>query len=279
MAGRCRRAIGCRRRASSRARRASHRSSVVRAYEELAALGYLASRCGAYSTVRAARPRATGGTLSAPRPCSTGAALVAPCGAAARADQSPADRDRGGKIASRRPRFLPADRGRGSRATPSCGAASRAVWSRRAGRRSTTATPGYLPLREAIARRLRTHGINASADEILVTGGSQQALDLVLRTLTRPGDRVAVEAPTYSMAHPLLRLHDVEVAEVPMRGDGLDLDALDAACAERRPALVYSIPNFHNPTGITTPRPTASACWPFARSTACPSWRTGSRRR
>lgn len=111
---------------------------------------------------------------------------------------------------------------------------------------------GVPALREVIARRLCTHGIQATPEEVLVTPGSQPALDLVLRTLTRPGDSVVVEAPTYSMAHPLLLLHGLHVIEVPMLADGVDLDALERAVAAHRPKLVYTMPNFQNPTGITT---------------------------
>lgn len=111
---------------------------------------------------------------------------------------------------------------------------------------------GTPALREAIAMRLRTHGIETTSEEVLVTPGSQPALDLVLRTLTRPGDTVVVEAPTYSMAHPLLGMHDLRVLEVPMLADGVDLDSLAQTVAAHRPKLVYTMPNFQNPTGITT---------------------------
>jgi DNA-binding transcriptional MocR family regulator len=63
---------------------------------------------------------------------------------------------------------------------------------------------------------------------------------------------VVVEAPTYGHALPLFRLHGVTLQSVPMRADGMDLDALARILARRHPALVYTIPNFHNPTGITT---------------------------
>jgi len=84
-----------------------------------------------------------------------------------------------------------------------------------------------------------------------VTSGAQQAIDLVLRVLTRPGDRIVVESPTYSDALRLFQLHGLRVLDVPMLEDGMDLGRLERRLRER-PKLVYTIPNFHNPTGITS---------------------------
>jgi len=227
-----------------------NRTTVFRAYQELWARGYLESRPGSYSTVR--RPGQLPARGTVPQPAQVRWNELAP----------PRNRELVGAL-----KDLPSRPGKGDGLIDfSSLMADRDLCPaddlRRAVKHVLVSQgkdllgygdpQGYRPLREAIAQRLRTHGVTASADEILVTGGSQQALDLVLRTFTRPGDRVAVEAPTYSMAHPLLRLHDVEVAEVPMRPDGLDLDVLTAVCAERRPVLVYTIPTFHNPTGTTT---------------------------
>jgi DNA-binding transcriptional MocR family regulator len=111
---------------------------------------------------------------------------------------------------------------------------------------------GYTPLREVIARRMQVHGITAASDEILVTNGAQQAFDLILKMLAAPGARVAVESPTYSNALPLIRHHDLGIAGIPMLDDGMDLGRLGTLLQEGNIAFVYTIPNFHNPTGITT---------------------------
>jgi DNA-binding transcriptional MocR family regulator len=111
---------------------------------------------------------------------------------------------------------------------------------------------GFPPLRETLARRMRAHGVTVSPDEILVTQGAQQALELVLKLLGRSGAAVAVESPTYGLVIPLLRLFNLRPIEIPILPDGLDLDALEAALGRERPALVYTMPNFQNPTGITT---------------------------
>jgi DNA-binding transcriptional MocR family regulator len=113
---------------------------------------------------------------------------------------------------------------------------------------------GSRRLREVIAARMCNHGASVSPDEVLITAGAQQALDLLLRYLTSAGDQVVVEAPTYGMAHPLLKLHEVTPIEVPMLEDGMDLDRLRRLLrrGHQRPKLVFTMPNFHNPTGITT---------------------------
>jgi DNA-binding transcriptional MocR family regulator len=99
---------------------------------------------------------------------------------------------------------------------------------------------------------LRTHGITVDSEEVLITSGAQQAIDLILRALTRPGNTIAIETPTYGSAIPLFRFHGLDVLPVPMRPDGMDIEVLEGHLNRRRPALVYTIPNFHNPTGITS---------------------------
>jgi len=111
---------------------------------------------------------------------------------------------------------------------------------------------GYGPLREHLARRMRLHGLNVTSEEILITNGAQQALDLLIRLLARPGTKVVIEAPTYALMIPLLRLNGAAALPVPMREDGLDLDRLERALGREKVAFVYTMPNFQNPTGITT---------------------------
>jgi len=108
---------------------------------------------------------------------------------------------------------------------------------------------GYRPLREVIAKRLVARGLDVEPDDIVVTTGSQQSLDIVARSLAVK--RVALESPVYayakllfeSLGHELVGLHLDPFA-------GIDLDAWDRALA-RRPALAYLIPSFHNPTGYS----------------------------
>ncbi len=111
---------------------------------------------------------------------------------------------------------------------------------------------GYPPLRQCIAQRLRLHGISVSEEEILVTNGAQQAIDLVIRVLAGPGKKVAVEAPTYSHIIPILKFNSVIILEIPMREEGMDLNFLNNALNKEQVNFVYTIPNFQNPTGLTT---------------------------
>jgi len=106
---------------------------------------------------------------------------------------------------------------------------------------------GYPPLRELLAAE---HG--ATPDQVLVTNGSLQGFVFLLETLLEPGDLVAIEAPTYDRALLQLRLHGMDVLPLPVEDDGMDVQALRRACAAgRAPRLLYTIPNFQNPSGAT----------------------------
>jgi len=110
---------------------------------------------------------------------------------------------------------------------------------------------GYKPLRAAIARLLARDGNPASVKDVVVTSGSQQGLDLATRVLAAPGDLVISESPTYLGALDVFRSNGVEVLGVPVDGDGLRVDVLEELVPSRSPRFIYTIPNFHNPTGVT----------------------------
>jgi len=107
-------------------------------------------------------------------------------------------------------------------------------------------------LRRVLVERLTAYGIEAHHEEIVVTGGSTQALAITARLFCDPGDAVAVESPTYPGAHAALLAAGLRAAPLPMTDAGLDLDALDALLARGGARLVYTMPTFHNPTGIAT---------------------------
>jgi GntR family transcriptional regulator/MocR family aminotransferase len=107
-------------------------------------------------------------------------------------------------------------------------------------------------LRAAAAGLLAAGGIEVSADDLLVTTGAQQAIDLVARALLAPGDAVVVEAPTYPGALASFERAGCRLVPVPMTPRGPDPLALEAAFARYQPRLVYTVPTFHNPTGWTT---------------------------
>lgn len=121
------------------------------------------------------------------------------------------------------------------------------TWSRRSDLWQYAAPLGLEELRVEIARRLREHGIVRGADEILVTSGAQQGLDLLFRTFTDPGDLVAMESPTYSGALALARLSEAVILPLEMDEDGPDPRALRG----RRVKLAYVMPERQNPTGVT----------------------------
>ncbi|MCJ7827514.1 MAG: PLP-dependent aminotransferase family protein, partial [Demequinaceae bacterium] len=111
-------------------------------------------------------------------------------------------------------------------------------------------------LREQILDVMRLEGISAHPDDIVVTTGSQQALDLVSRIFLNPGDVVVTEAPSYVGALGVFRAYEAEVEHVPMDADGIIPTALEEALdrlkAEGRPVkFLYLVPNFHNPAGGT----------------------------
>jgi DNA-binding transcriptional MocR family regulator len=115
---------------------------------------------------------------------------------------------------------------------------------------------GAGPLVEWLRARIqRAEGRALTADEIVITGGVTEALDQVCTLHTRPGDLALIEAPTYHMGMRVLRDHPLELMSVPMDDEGLRVDALKRALADlkragRRPRLLYTIPTFHNPTGV-----------------------------
>lgn len=109
---------------------------------------------------------------------------------------------------------------------------------------------GYGPLREAIAARLSRHGAVVRPSQVLVTTGSQQALDLVARVLVDPGSRVLIETPTYLGAVQAIAQYEPMFEEVPTDAAGLLPERLDAT-SMRDARLLYTQPNFQNPTGRT----------------------------
>jgi 2-aminoadipate transaminase len=117
------------------------------------------------------------------------------------------------------------------------------------------ATRGYRPLLDVIEGLMAERGIPASHEQLLVTNGSQQGLDLIARTLLNPGDVVIVELPSYTGAISAFRGVGAELVGVQQEADGCDLAALDATVLRLRAAgrcvkFFYTVPNFQNPTGL-----------------------------
>ncbi|MCC6604177.1 MAG: PLP-dependent aminotransferase family protein [Anaerolineae bacterium] len=111
-------------------------------------------------------------------------------------------------------------------------------------------TEGYLPLRELIVEKMGRYGIEASVDNVLITSGSQQALDMIGKLLINPGDLILTEQPTYLGALQAWRAYQAEFATVPIDDDGLRVDLLEEALCGG-PKFMYVLPNFQNPGGVT----------------------------
>jgi len=112
------------------------------------------------------------------------------------------------------------------------------------------ASEGYEPLREMIARHIARYGIKAKAENVLITSGSQQALDLIGKLLINPGDRILVEAPTYLGALQAFNVYGAEYVAVQSDDDGLQTEHLEEPL-RTGPKFMYVLPNFQNPGGTT----------------------------
>jgi len=113
-------------------------------------------------------------------------------------------------------------------------------------------TEGYEPLREFIVNKMAHYGIQAAPDNVLITSGSQQALDLIGKILINAGDRILTERPSYLGALQAWRAYQADFVTVPIDDDGLRTDKLEEALCSG-PKFMYILPNFQNPGGVTLP--------------------------
>jgi len=117
-------------------------------------------------------------------------------------------------------------------------------------------TEGLALVKRCIVSVMEAEGIEIEPDEILITTGGQQVIDLVCKTLLDPGDVVVTEAPTYPGAVPTFSTYQAEVVQVTMDRDGMRIDELEQTlegleAAGHHPKFIYTVPNFHNPAGVT----------------------------
>lgn len=113
-------------------------------------------------------------------------------------------------------------------------------------------TEGHLPLRQFVADKYnKNFGLNITPEDVLITTGSQQALDLIAKTLLNKGDRVIIEEPGYLGAIQAFCMFEPEFLPVTLEDDGLDLEKLEEALKKERVKFAYVVPNFQNPTGLT----------------------------
>ncbi len=117
-------------------------------------------------------------------------------------------------------------------------------------------TEGFAETKECIRQVMRAEGMDPDPDDVIVTTGGQQAIDLVAKTLVDPGDVVIAEAPTYPGAVPVFSAYQAETLQVPVDDEGMRVDELELlldrlASERRRPKFIYTVPSFQNPAGVT----------------------------
>jgi GntR family transcriptional regulator/MocR family aminotransferase len=209
------------------------RNTIVAIYERLRAEGYVHTRRGAATFVNEVRPRALAGTRSTPlKPRDVWKDI--PEGRDMSADRPDFDFRPGVPDASRFP--FAAWRAR----------ISRQLWPRAIGAGTLIGPAGHRGLRAAIARHIGvSRAVRATAEEVIVTNGSQQALDLIVRVLLGPGDAVAIEDPGYPLPRRLFQSHGLRVVGVPVDQEGLVVEQIPAEVR-----LVYVTPSHQYPLGM-----------------------------
>lgn len=115
-----------------------------------------------------------------------------------------------------------------------------------------SSTQGYAPLREYIAAKYqRVHGLDVQAEDVFITTGSQQALELISKVLINKGDGIIIEEPGYLGAIQAFTLSEPTFYGVTLENDGLNLEELERALQQPNVKFIYTVPNFQNPTGLT----------------------------
>jgi len=114
-----------------------------------------------------------------------------------------------------------------------------------------SAAEGYEALRAWIAERLTRQGERTSTENVLITHGSQQGLDLAARILLNPGDKIIIESPSYLAGIQIFDSYQADYLPVPMDAEGMIVDRVEELLKTHAPKMIYTLPNFQNPTGLT----------------------------
>ena len=217
------------------------RISVVNAYSELRAAGYLSARAGRGTFVARERDAAPAETPQPPP----------------RQDRQRAAAIRDMMRLARKPAVIDFSSG----SPPSeffpvrylQDALNQIIERDGAGALSYEAAEGYLPLRSAVREYVRAIGIQCRLDDVLITGGAQQAIDLVLQSLLSPGDTLITADPTYLGVIDIAQARRIHIHGIPVDEDGIRIDALENSISELQPRLIYVMPSYQNPTGHLMP--------------------------
>lgn len=223
-----------------------HRTTIYRAYEELWAAGYLEATTGSYSRVRrrnllAIQPSGEESSLIDWQNCMAEATRQLPDPASLKRNLTKGILD----FAPLSPdsELLPVEDFR------RC--LNQVLLDEKAGLLQYGDPLGYAPLREYLANQMRQHGISTQTSEIMLTNGMQNGIDLVLRLLSNRGNCIITETPTYKSVLSLARYLGLQVVGIPVTADGMDLEILESKLITHRPKLVYTMPTFQNPTGLS----------------------------
>ncbi|WP_151735873.1 PLP-dependent aminotransferase family protein ['Paenibacillus yunnanensis' Narsing Rao et al. 2020] len=128
---------------------------------------------------------------------------------------------------------------------------------------------GDLELREVMRAHLLDRGIPLHSSELMITSGTQQGIDLVARTFVGPGDTVYMESPSYTGAIDVFAGRGAEIIAVPTDSEGMRVDVLTRMCDRRKPKLIYTLPTFQNPSGVTLSMARRQRLLELARSYRC----------
>jgi GntR family transcriptional regulator, regulator for abcA and norABC len=113
---------------------------------------------------------------------------------------------------------------------------------------------GFEPLRKEIIKHMRLHNICADDNNVLITNGSQQSIQLIFQAFSQPGDKIVLEAPGYSMLYPLIKFFKLEIIEVPVSKNGMDLKLLMKIAGKSKIRFLYAMPTYQNQSGISLPQ-------------------------
>ena len=230
------------------------RISVVNAYAELRAEGYLSAHAGRGTFVAGERAASTNGTGSA----DFGGVMLAeasPSALKSQADSAPiGDRSlRELMRLARKPGVINFSQGSPPLDFFPVNALRHAieVTLDRDGARALgyEQTEGYGPLRAAVRDYVSALGIRCTSNQVLITGGTQQALDLVVQSILSEGETIVTENPTYLGMIDIARARRVNLHGIPIDEDGIRIDMLENYVLERQPRLIFVMPTFQNPTG------------------------------
>jgi DNA-binding transcriptional MocR family regulator len=128
---------------------------------------------------------------------------------------------------------------------------------------------GDSQLRSEMSTYLKRSGVISTPENILVTSGLQQGIDLIARTFVGPGDVVVMEAPTYPGAIDIFRGRGATILTVPVDKDGMRIDILQNVCEKHKPKVIFTVPTFHNPTGVVMSLKRRKQLLDIARSIHC----------